>query len=185
MWKEVEKSMAAFFFSGSHEAKIDDKNRFVLPQSLRLGLVEEGKLEFFLSLGLGGCLTIYRKSAMQRIVAAFKKKAYAAKYQQFFTLFFSTLHETSCDKLGRVVMPQILKKGASIKEEVVISGVLNKIEIWPKEKYQKDLAAFLKGYEEGSVLKTMAEEAFSLLEGQGVEQGSVGTEPLEALLEEV
>ena len=58
-------NMGKFFFSGYSTAKLDDKNRFVLPQSMRLGLVEEGKLEFSIGLGLGGCLAIYRQSDIQ------------------------------------------------------------------------------------------------------------------------
>ncbi len=155
--------MSNFFFSGSHTAKVDDKNRFVLPQNMRFGLVEEGKLEFTVALGLGGCLTIYRRSDIEKIVKKFQAKQHSAKYQKFFTLFFSTLHHTTCDKLGRVVLPSILKKAAKIENEIVVAGVLNKIEIWPKEKYEADLEAFLN--EENSSLSELAEEAFALLDG--------------------
>ena len=48
----------SFFFNGSTVGKLDDKNRFVIPQAMRYGLVEEGKLEFFIGIGLGGCLSI-------------------------------------------------------------------------------------------------------------------------------
>ena len=54
--------MDSFFFSGSFDSKLDDKNRFVLPQAMRYGLVENGKLEFTVGLGLGGCLAIYKHS---------------------------------------------------------------------------------------------------------------------------
>jgi len=63
--------MGKFFFSGSNAARLDEKGRFVLPQSMRYGLVEEGALEFSLGLGLGGCLAIYRKSDIEKIVARF------------------------------------------------------------------------------------------------------------------
>ena len=45
------------------------------------------------------------------------------------TLFFSTLHQTSCDKIGRVLIPTTLKKAVGIKGEIMIAGVLNKIAI--------------------------------------------------------
>jgi len=153
--------MSTFFFSGSTEAKLDEKNRCVLPQHLRYGLVENGELEFTLSLGLGGCLAIYRKSDIDRIVETFRKKQHVAKFQKFFTFFFSTLHHTTCDKLGRLVIPAILKKAAGIKDEIVIAGVLNKIEIWPKEKFEFDIGEFLEGNKE-----EIATEAFALLDGE-------------------
>ncbi|MCP5505270.1 MAG: hypothetical protein H7A38_00105 [Chlamydiales bacterium] len=164
--------MSQFFFNGSTHSKLDDKNRFVLPQQMRYGLVENGNLEFTIALGLGGSLAIYKRSDIDRIVKKFQAKQHVAKYQKFFTLFFSTLHHCTCDKLGRVVLPPVLKKAAKINSEIVIAGVLNKIEIWPKEKYEFDLESFLGG--EDDSLAQMTEEAFALLdEGEG--EGSLAS----------
>jgi MraZ protein len=165
--------MGSFFFSGSTEAKLDDKSRFVLPQSMRLGLVEDGQLEFSIGLGLGGCLAIYRKSDIQKIVEKFQARQHIGKYQKFFTLFFSTLHQTSCDKIGRVTIPSVLKKASGIKNEIVIAGVLNKIEIWPQEQYESHLNAMLSGKDPEMNLSKMTEEAFALLsDEEGLEDDS-------------
>lgn len=155
--------MSKFFFSGSNVAKLDAKNRFVLPQQMRFGLVEEGILEFTIALGLGGCLAIYRRSDIEKIIERFQAKQHLAKYQKFFTLFFSTLHQTTCDSVGRVLLPSVLKQAADIKGEIVVAGVLNKIEIWPKERYDAHLKAALEGKESDFDLAKMTEEAFALL----------------------
>lgn len=157
--------MSDFFFSGAVAAKLDGKNRFVLPQGMRYGLVERGELNFSIALGLGGCLAIYRQSDIQQIVARFKEKQHVGRYQKFFTLFFSTLHQTSCDKIGRVILPPLLKKAVEIKSEIIIAGVLNKIEIWPREMYDAHLNTLLSGKDPECNLAQMAEEAFALLEG--------------------
>ena len=162
--------MRKFFFSGSVEAKLDEKNRFVLPQSMRLGLVEAGTLEFSIALGLGGCLAIYRQSDIEKIVDKFKAKQHIAKFQKFFTLFFSTLHQTTCDKIGRVILPSVLKNAVGIEAELVIAGVLDKIEIWPKEKYHAHLQSLLKGTDPEMNLAKMCEEAFALLDDETVEE---------------
>ena len=148
-----------FFFSGSSVAKLDEKGRFVLPQEMRYGLVEEGKCEFVVGLGLGGCLAIYRKSVIQKIVARFQKMQHMAQYQKFFTLFFSTLHPTECDKIGRISLPATLKSAVGIKKEIVVAGVLDKIELWPKEVYDENLRKLLGGED----LAAMTEAAFALL----------------------
>ena len=163
--------MAKFFFSGSTSAKLDEKGRFVLPQQMRFGLVEEGILEFSLGLGLGGCLAIYRQSDIQKIVERFQSKQHLGKYQKFFTLFFSTLHQTTCDKVGRVIIPPTLKKAVGIKTEIMIAGVLNKIEIWPKERYDAQLEAVLSGQDAEMNLAKMTEEAFALLGEGSVREG--------------
>lgn len=143
---------------------------------MRYGLVENGQLEFALALGLGGSVAIYRKSDIDQIVKKFQAKQHVAKYQKFFTLFFSTLHHTTCDKLGRVLLPPVLKKAANIQGEIVIAGVLNKIEVWSKEKYENDLSSALDGKD--SALSAMTEEAFALLD-----EHSDNREPLATLSE--
>jgi len=156
--------MRKFFFSGSTEAKLDDKNRFVLPQSMRLGLVEEGRPEFSIALGLGGCLAIYKQSDIEKIVEKFAARQHVGKFQKFFTLFFSTLHQTTCDKIGRVILPPPLKAAVGIQSEIMIAGVLGKIEIWPKETYASHLQNLLNGTDPEINLSKMCEEAFALLD---------------------
>lgn len=162
--------MSDFFFSGSATAKLDDKNRFVIPQAMRYGLVEEGKLEFTIALGLGGCLAIYKKSDIEKIVNKFRAKQHIAKFQKFFTMFLSTLHHTTCDNVGRVNIPAILKKAAGIEKEIVLAGVLDKIEIWPQDKYEATLASFFDNQEDSSPLNEMLEEAFALLNEEEVKE---------------
>lgn len=159
--------MGKFFFSGCVDARLDEKNRFVLPQSMRMGLIENGEMEFSIALGLGGSLAIYRQSDIEKIVEKFKAKQHVGKFQKFFTLFFSTLHQTTCDKIGRVVLPSVLKNAVGIGSEIVVAGVLNKIEIWPKDKYDAHLKDLLNGSDSDMNLARMCEEAFALLdEGQ-------------------
>ncbi len=155
--------MKTFFFSGSSAAKLDDKGRFVLPQEMRYGLVEDGKCEFVIGLGLGGCLAIYRKSMIDKIVEKFQKMQHVAQFQKFFTLFFSTLHPTECDKVGRVSIPAMLKGAVGIQKEIVIAGVMDKIELWPKEVYDRNLRELLEGTSPDFNLAKMTEQAFALL----------------------
>ena len=157
------KLVAKHFFSGSSACKLDEKARFVLPQDMRYGLVENGELEFCLALGVGGCLTIYKKSDIEKIVAKFEAKAHIAKFQKFFTLFFSTLHHTTCDKVGRITIPSILKNACGIKNDVVVCGVMNKIEIWPKDVYERQLQELLFGADSETSLANLAQEAFALI----------------------
>lgn len=154
--------MSGFFFSGSSVAKLDEKGRFVLPQEMRYGLVEDGKCEFVIGLGLGGCLAIYKKSAIEQIVQKFRQNQHIAKFQKFFTLFFSTLFPTECDKVGRISLPATLKNAVGISKEIVVAGVMDKIELWPKEVFDRNLRDSLDG--------KMIEEAFALLHGGASEE---------------
>jgi len=155
------RTMSDFFFCGAHTSKLDEKNRFVLPQDFRYALIEDGKLEFTIGMGLGGALCIWRRSEIDQIVRRLRPKLHLARYQRFFTFFFSTLHHTTCDKIGRVLIPPLLKKAAKINGDIVIAGVLSRLEIWPEEKYNFDLETFIA--EEGSEmgLLKLTEEIFA------------------------
>ncbi len=179
MWENVGIDMSGFFFSGSTVAKLDEKGRFVLPQEMRYGLVEEGKCEFVVGLGLGGCLAIYRKSAIGKIVEKFKQNQHVAKFQKFFTLFFSTLFPTECDKIGRVNLPATLRSAIGMGKEIVVAGVMDKIELWPREVYDRNLRDLIEGTSEVSLAK-MAEEAFALLQAgpEEEEKPSASMNPL-------
>lgn len=152
------------FFSGSVEARLDEKGRFVLPQSMRHGLMENGVLEFSLGLGLGGCIGVYRQSMIEKMVETFRAKQHIGEYQQFFTFFFANLFPTTCDKVGRVVIPTVLKKVVGIHSEIVVAGVIDKIEIWPQEIYMSKLEALLSGTDGQFNLAEMTKQAFALLE---------------------
>ena len=41
------------------------------------------------------------------------------------------------DSLGRILIPDNLKKFAGLKEKVVITGVYKKLEIWNEENWMK------------------------------------------------
>lgn len=151
------------FLSGSYTAKVDEKGRFVLPQELRYALVEDGKCEFTIGLGLGGCLAIYRKSTINQIVEKFRQNQHVVKFQRFFTLFFSTLFPTECDKIGRVALPATLLEAVKIEKEIVVAGVMDKLEIWPKEVYDANLRKLIEGGSAEFNLAKMTEEAFALL----------------------
>lgn len=158
--------MTRFFFSGSELVKADGTGRFVVPQQMRFGLIEEGKLEFTIALGFGGCLAIYRTSEIEKVVESFRNKSHLAHYQKFFTLFFSTLHQTSCDEKGRVLLPPLLKSAIGLKEkgecELVLAGVLNRIEIWPAERYRESVDKFLKSEESFNEVTKLFEEALTV-----------------------
>jgi MraZ protein len=172
MWDNVGNLMGHAFLSGSEVAKLDEKGRFVLPQEMRYGLVEEGKCEFVIGLGLGGCLAIYRKSVIQKIVEKFQQNQHVARFQKFFTLFFSTLHEAECDKVGRVSLPSTLRSAVGIGKEIVVAGVMDKIELWPKEVYDRNLKELLEGKTPEMSLGKMMEEAFALLHESSEEETS-------------
>ena len=61
------------------------------------------------------------------------------KNARTFTRFF-VAGATNCelDRQGRVLVPQPLREFAGLEKEVVLTGNLNRIEIWSKEKWSEN-----------------------------------------------
>ncbi len=51
------------------------------------------------------------------------------------------------DRQGRILIPNYLKKYAGIKQDVVVVGVSNRIEIWSKENWKKFYESSVNDYE--------------------------------------
>ena len=50
--------------------------------------------------------------------------------------FMAGAVECECDKQGRVMIPAKLREHAGIVKDIVSVGVVNKIEIWSKERWE-------------------------------------------------
>ena len=55
----------------------------------------------------------------------------------FVRFFFSGACEVDLDKQGRGLIPQNLKEYAGIEKEIVSIGVLSRVEIWSREKWEE------------------------------------------------
>ena len=122
-------------FMGEYNHTIDAKGRLIIPSRFRELLGEE----FVLTRGLDGCLSIYPMDEW----AAFEEKLRALpltnKDARTFSRFF-VAGATTCqlDKQGRILVPQPLRQFAGLDKDVVLTGNLNRIEVWSKEKWSEN-----------------------------------------------
>ena len=119
-------------FTGNYRHTIDDNNRLAIPSSIRKCVDEkkEGK-GFYITPGLDKCLAIYPPLHFKEITKKLSELMFTnQKARTFQRLFFSRSSFATCDEQGRIVIPQLHKDYAGLKKEVVIIGVMDKIEIW-------------------------------------------------------
>lgn len=117
---------------GEFSHGMDKKNRIIIPAKLRDGLGDT----FIMTKGLDSCLYIYPKSEWE----VFEKKLKALpmtdkNVRAFVRFFFSGANEMEPDKMGRVLIPQSLLSYAGIEGEVVTVGMMDRVEVWSKEKW--------------------------------------------------
>lgn len=120
-------------FMGEYEHAIDDKGRIIIPTKFREQLGEH----FVLTLGSDGCLYIYPMQDWEEFAAKLKDLPGTKEARQAQRYFLAGAVECEPDKQGRVGIPQRLREHAGITKEVVSVGMLNKIEIWSKEKWDE------------------------------------------------
>jgi MraZ protein len=117
---------------GEFSHGMDKKNRIIIPSKLREGLGDT----FIMTKGLDSCLYIYPKAEWE----VFEKKLKALpmtdkNVRAFVRFFFSGANEMEPDKMGRVLIPQSLLSYAGIEGEVVSVGMMDRVEVWSKEKW--------------------------------------------------
>ena len=120
--------------SGEYRHNIDNKGRIIVPSKIR----EEMGGRIVITRGLDGCLFGYSEKTwegiMQKLSSLPYTKSDVRKYTRFMTSGAITLE---FDKQGRINIPSYLNKYASLIREVVIIGVIDRIEIWSSDNWDK------------------------------------------------
>ena len=117
-------------FMGEYNHTIDAKGRLIIPSRFRELLGEE----FVLTRGLDGCLSIYPMDEWVAFEEKLRALPLTNKDARTFSRFF-VAGATTCqlDKQGRILVPQTLRQFAGLDKDVVLTGNLNRIEVWSKE----------------------------------------------------
>ena len=119
-------------FIGQYAHQLEAKGRLSVPKKFRSAL-ESGAV---LSQGLDGCLFLYPKSTWEQLLAQLQALPLTQSDARSFTRAFTyTASEVAIDRLGRILIPDYLKKYAGITDDCVIAGALERIEIWDKVKF--------------------------------------------------
>jgi MraZ protein len=121
-------------FMGEYIHTIDAKGRIIVPSKFREDLGEE----FVITLGLDGCLFAYPNSEWQTFIEKLKTLPGTKEARQLQRYFMAGAAECQVDKQGRILIPIRLRESANLEKDIVFVGVLNKIEIWDKERWDKN-----------------------------------------------
>lgn len=124
-------------FYGEHEHTIDRKGRLIIPSKFREVFKEHYIDKFYVTRGLDGCLFVFTEDEWKNQESKFKNLSFTKKEARRFNRFyFSGAVDLTCDKQGRILVPQYLKDYAAIKRDVMIIGISNRIEIWSKDRWK-------------------------------------------------
>lgn len=142
-------------FTGEHVQKMDDKGRVIVPFKFR----DELGNKVVITRGLDGCLFAFSEEVFQKLEEKLAELPFTdTKVRDFNRFFLAGVANLETDKLGRVLMPSVLRGYASLQKEVVWVGVGNRMEIWDIDEWNKQMADFTaEGSDANKKLEELAE----------------------------
>ena len=121
-------------FMGEYNHTIDEKGRIIVPSKFREALGEN----FVVTQGLDGCLFLYSYEEWENFVEGLKKLPGTKEARQLQRHFMAGAAEVEVDKQGRFLIPAKLREQVGLCKDVVLVGVVSKIELWSKERWEQN-----------------------------------------------
>jgi len=130
-------------FIGEYTHTIDEKNRLSIPVKFR-GKLASGCV---VTRGLDHCLWVFTDEEWQKMAEKLAALPITQKNARSFArLMLAGAMDIKLDRAGRINLPGYLKEYAGIRSKAVVTGMFNRLEIWPEESWKE----FKKDMEEKS-----------------------------------
>lgn len=143
-------------FIGKYSLTLDPKGRISVPSKFREVLAAHYHPSLIITT-LGRCLVAYPVEEWVAMSERIREMPQMKReLSDFMRLIFSSATECSLDRQGRILIPAEHRSHAGLDGgEVVVVGIMNKIEIWSRERWEEvdsssreridDIADFLAG----------------------------------------
>lgn len=150
--------------TGTYECKVDAKGRLMVPSPLKKQLAPVLQDGFVLKRSVfQQCLELYPMKEWNLLMARMNKlNKFKRKNIDFIRKFTAGVKIVEVDTNGRLLIPKDLIGFAAINKEIMLSSVLNIVEIWDKQKYENAISV------EGDDFADLAEEIMGNEEEHGI-----------------
>jgi MraZ protein len=119
-------------FIGEYTYLIDAKKRLSLPAKFRQLLGKKAVI----TRGLDQCLFVYPTKEWEDLAKKLSSLPLSqADARGFVRIMLAGAMDVNIDNLGRILIPDYLKKYAFLKKKVVVAGLYNRVEIWDEAKW--------------------------------------------------
>ncbi|MBN2015851.1 division/cell wall cluster transcriptional repressor MraZ [Candidatus Dojkabacteria bacterium] len=119
---------------GEYFNKVGEKNRIALPKKFRDILGQK----VIATRGYENCVIVVNSDQWKRLLEVFDDKPFTkSPVRDTRRFLIGGASELSLDKQGRFVLPQNLKEFAGVEKEIVFIGLVDWVEIWDKEAWEK------------------------------------------------
>lgn len=125
-------------FKGRYSYSVDNKGRIALPAKLRKNVSPTANDTFIITRGFEQCLFVYPQDEWQKVEEAVRGLSPSNPQHRFFVrTLLQWATDVQLDGQARITTPQDLLKFAGIENEVLILGVMERVEIWNPKIYEQ------------------------------------------------
>ncbi|MDD3647885.1 MAG: division/cell wall cluster transcriptional repressor MraZ [Candidatus Dojkabacteria bacterium] len=119
---------------GEFTNKVGEKSRIALPKKFREILGES----VIITRGYEDCIIVVNEKQWDKLLSAFGDQPFTkSSVRDTRRYLIGGASEINLDEQGRFVLPKNLKEFAEIFKEVTFIGLVDWVEIWSKEKWDK------------------------------------------------
>ncbi|MDD2646918.1 MAG: division/cell wall cluster transcriptional repressor MraZ [Patescibacteria group bacterium] len=121
-------------FIGEYHYNIDEKARLAVPVKFR-DAFSKGAV---VTRGIDACLFLYPKKEWDSLAQKIAQLPLAQSNNRTFSrLMLAGAMDADLDKQGRIILPDYLRRYATINKKVVVAGLYNRLEIWDENKWEE------------------------------------------------
>lgn len=115
---------------GEFQYSLDEKGRVVIPPRFRRVLGDQ----VVATRGLDPCISVYSPAEWAKVADALLKLS--TKQRDVMRYLLAGAVDIDLDRQGRITLPLHLRQHAGIEREVVVVGLISRIEIWNNAGWQ-------------------------------------------------
>jgi MraZ protein len=125
------------YFYGTFEHAIDERGRVAVPDVYRQEFATGGVVR----VSTDGCVELYthqgfEAEAERRLSAEESTRSRSARHTR--RSFLAGAYPVDLDRQGRILLPQVIRSGASLNGRAAIVGCGDYMEIWERESWTRE-----------------------------------------------
>lgn len=132
-------------FFGSFEHALDDKGRIIMPSRFRARLAEGVVMARWIE----QCVAVFPRGEFEKMAERIQALPEgSAEKREFVRVLFGHAFEAVPDRQGRITIPPKLREVAGLDREVEVVGMMNRVEIWDRRRWQESTQGGLERFEQ-------------------------------------
>ncbi len=137
---------------GEHQYALDEKGRVVLPPKFRRVLGDQ----VVVTRGFDPCISVYSPAEWAKVEEAVRRLP--TRNRDVLRYLLAGAVDVEVDRQGRITLPAHLRQHARIERDLVVVGLVSRLEIWSRaewlsylERAQQSAPQIAEGIEELSI----------------------------------